>query len=261
MQTSLIEFKNSENELLRGILTKSNNKELAVLMVGGFERSATTEVKFKAIADRLDKINISTFRFDNSGCGLSDGNFSNITIKKVSSEIIKANKQLINKTNCKEIIIIAHSLSTCAIELASKHLQFKKIVLIAPALNQKDLLRYYFVNSQAKEETPNEKIYWSNYKKYLNETKFEEDCKRTDKSTKTHIINADYFLENKNKVYGKNLQGDILHIHGEKDDKVPFESVPNYFTNQLIVKGGNHDLEKPNAIKQWLDPCIKFITS
>lgn len=48
-QTKLVEFKNKTNNLLRGILLSNGKSDKAVLMAGGFERSATTEKKFKVL--------------------------------------------------------------------------------------------------------------------------------------------------------------------------------------------------------------------
>ncbi|MFH1610441.1 MAG: hypothetical protein ABIA91_00975, partial [Patescibacteria group bacterium] len=71
--TQLIEFKNSKNKTLRGILDKTSSPK-GIVFVHGFERT-TVERKFKIIIDKL-KDKISLFRFDFSGCGLSDGDFT-----------------------------------------------------------------------------------------------------------------------------------------------------------------------------------------
>lgn len=48
----------------------------------GFERNATVEKKFKAFAGVLAGHGVASLRFDASGCGLSDGDFSKTTLKK-----------------------------------------------------------------------------------------------------------------------------------------------------------------------------------
>jgi hypothetical protein len=86
--------------------------------------------------------------------------------------------------------------------------------LIAPALNQKDLLRYWFVISQMKKQNPSIEITWQNYKEYLNEDDFIKDCKRIDKITKANYIEANYFLQCKDIDFSNKFDGkDILHIH------------------------------------------------
>lgn len=262
-QTKLIEFKNKSNEILRGILTFDKVDVKAVLIAGGFERSATTEKKFKVLADRLVEKGIPSLRFDYTGIGLSDGDFFQTTIKRMSKDFMQAFEVLKEETGCEHISVIAHSLSACAVAIVIKKLSFKEVVLIAPGLNQKDLFRYWFVISTIKEENPDIEISWHNFKKYLNEEIFIKDCKRTDKMTKTNYINAGYFLENKEKDYSRLLTNkqNILYIYGDNDDKVPAESLNVKFANKVIVKGGDHDLERPDMIKQWLNKAIDFIKS
>jgi len=74
-------------------------------------------------------------------------------------------------------------------------------------------------------------------------------------------ISSDYFMENKDKDYSSYLERSkekILHIHGMSDDVVPFESV-NIDLNNILIKEGNHNLERPDMIEQWIKPIIKFI--
>ncbi len=247
MKTRLLEINKN-----RGILVDKNT-DLIVVMIGGFERSATTEKKFKKIADNLQ---VSSFRFDYSGVGLSDGDFSKITVSSMKKELKNVLVEL--KKNYSKFIIVAHSLSACLVVNSN---DFEKIILMAPALNQKELLRYYFVLSNIKEENINEKISWNNYQKYLDKDKFLKDCLLENKMTKKNHISSAYFLENKDKDYSKIAEDkkNILHIHGDKDDKVPLESLNIKFTNLITVKNGDHDMERPDMIRQWIQKTIDFI--
>lgn len=262
MKTKLIEFKNKEKETLRGILlTPEAKNDKAVLMCGGFERSTTTEKKFKTLADKLARLGITSFRFDYAGCGLSDGKFSDITVKKMSSEIKKALKVLKRKTKNENIIIIGHSLSGCAIAKLINKESFGKIILLAPALNQKELRRLWFVISEMQKKDSSIKVTWQNYKNYLDEKAFKEDSGRVDKSTKEHYISSDYFIENAEKNYTElfNDTKNVLLIHGNKDEKVPFESITKDFENKLILDNADHDMEKPDIIEKWITKAIDFI--
>ncbi|MCK5320942.1 alpha/beta hydrolase, partial [Candidatus Parcubacteria bacterium] len=246
---------NTQNKSLRGLLLRQSSDKL-VLMCGGFERRTTTEPKFKKLTDLLAKNNISSFRFDYSGCGLSDGDFSKTTVKTMSDELLLAIETIKKKIDFKILIVVAHSLSACVVASLAEKKLFEKIILLAPALNQKDLLRYWFVKSNTKKD-----IDWKNYKQYLNELQFETDCKREKRTTKSNFIGSEYFLENKEKDYSDLLINaqNILHIHGGKDDDVPLESVNIDFTNQLIIKNGNHDLEKPDVFEIWSKKTLNFI--
>lgn len=261
LQTKLVEFKNKTDDLLRGILVQKKFSKKAVLMCGGFERSATTEKKFKVLADKLIERNISSLRFDYTGCGLSDGDFSKITVERMTNDLRNAIEFLKEEIEIEKISIACHSLSACALGGVLDEVSFEKIVLLAPALNQKELLRYWFMVSVMKKQSPDFEVNWENFKKYLNEKRFQEDCLRTNKMTKANYILFDYFLENKNKDYSfcfKNNQN-ILHIHGDKDDKVPFENLNIKFKNKIIVNGGDHDLERPDMFEQWASGAVDFI--
>lgn len=260
-QTKLVEFPNKTGDLVRGILLLNGNNARAVLMCGGFERSTTTEKKFKVTADELIKNDIISLRFDYTGCGLSDGDFSKTTTERMSNDLRNAVEFLAKETGVKNISVICHSLSACAIGSLLKDINFEKIVLIAPALNQKDLLRYWFTVSAMEKQNPDIEVDWSNFKNYLDEKRFQEDCLRTDKMTKANYISSAYYLENKDKDYSnyfKNNQN-ILHIQGDKDDKVPLESLSVKFKNEIIVKGGDHDLERPDMFEQWVNSVADFI--
>jgi len=260
-KTKLIEFTNKTGDALRGILLSNGKSVKAVLMCGGFERSTTTEKKFKATADELAKNNIISLRFDYTGCGLSDGDFSQITAERMAGDIQNAADFLKKEVEVKNIFVICHSLSACAIGSLPKDMNFEKIVLLSPALNQKDLLRYWFTISAMEKRNPGTKVNWSNFKNYLDEKNFQEDCLRTDKMTKANYISSAYYLENRDKDYSgyfKNNQN-ALHIHGDKDDKVPLESLNVKFENEIIVKGGDHDLERPDMFGQWVNKAVDFI--
>lgn len=200
-QTKLIEFSNKTNDLLRGILLLNSNNVKVVLMCGGFERSTTTEKKFKILADKLIERDISSLRFDYTGCGLSDGDFSKITVEKMADDLRSAVEFLREEIEVEKISIVCHSLSACALGRVLNEENFKKIVLLAPALNQKNLLRYWFAMSAAKKDFPEAEINWNNFKDYLDENQFQKDCLRIDKMTKTGYISPSYFLENKDKDY------------------------------------------------------------
>jgi hypothetical protein len=80
--------------------------------------------------------------------------------------------------------------------------------------------------------------------------------------TKANYISAEYFLENQDKNYAELLSAteNILHIHGDADDKVPLESLSISFPNQIIIKDGDHDLEKPTVISKWLEKAVNFLS-
>jgi pimeloyl-ACP methyl ester carboxylesterase len=257
----IIEFKNSTDNTLRGVLRKAAGNDI-VICIHGFEGTATTAKKFKILADDLLKNNFSSLRLDLTGNGLSDGDFRYTTVAKMTDDLERALDEA--KKYGDKIHIIAHSLGACVVANYIKHVtdaHFHSIILLAPALNQKALLRLWFVSSQTKKKELNLKITWDNYRDYLDERLFLKDCARQDKMTGSNYIAADYFLENKDVDYVTEFQdsGNILHIHGDNDDIVPLGSVNIAFKNQIIVKSGDHNLERPDMIEQWLEKTADFI--
>ena len=262
METKLIEFKNQNQEILRGIIIVPNGKiNSGAVFVHGFERNATIEKKFKGMSGALAERGIISLRFDFSGCGLSDGDFSKTTIASRAQELLMAVKIFQEEFGLEKLNFVAHSLGACVLVKTLDEIKprIAKIVLMAPALNQKDLLRYYF----ARGNDPEIKVNWQNYKQYLNEEEFLKDCACADKMTCQNYINPDYFLEAKDMDFSRSfdaVKNKILHVHGEFDSSVPPESLGTEFPNRIIVKGGDHDLERPDFWEQWFDKAVEFLT-
>ncbi len=257
--TRLIEFKNRKKEILRGLFDKANSRN-GVVFVHGFERTMV-EKKFKNIVDELmGKINL--FRFDFSGCGISDGKFDDLTVAKLAEEIKIAigvfKKQAPKMEN---ISLAAHSLGACA---ALKFIfenpeKISKAVFFGPAFNQKELLRYYF----AKKKNPDTK--WESYGKYFSEKEFQNDIKIKKRMIKDHWISNKYYLENEIADYQdlfKKLDfKNILIILGKNDEKVPQNSnnkLPEKI-KKIIVENGDHDFSRPDMVGQYLKQVIGFL--
>jgi len=261
----LIEFKNHQGEVLRGLLDKSTSKR-GVIFLHGFERTSV-EIKFKNINDSLrGKINI--FRFDFSGCGLSDGNFEDVTVEKMTQELEKA-VYIFKKyaPQVRELVLVGHSIAGC-VALNFVNLNFdtiSKIVLLGPALNQRELLKYYFV--RAKMWSQKILINWNNFRQYFVEKEFQQDLHIKKRMRKSHWISNLYFLENKESDYQKLFEAlplstkDILIVHGDSDNKVPLESNNNLPKGLKFVKvlKGDHELERPDMVKQYLTKVIQFV--
>lgn len=252
----LKEFSNNEKQVLRGVLTETPNKDIAVLMFGGFERAGTTEKKFKTLSDELALSGISSFRFDAADCGLSDGDFYNMTTEGLSDDLLSA-YNLILGDGFKRVFFVAHSLGACALSLLVNKINIEKAVLIAPALNQEKLLRLWFAQKNNKEI----KIDWSNYENHYQEEEFINNL-NFDLTTKSHKLSKEYRLKNQNQDYSGSLMAindRILLIHGTNDEKVPFQSLTIDFVNKILIDQGDHDLEQPGIIEQWLKKTVDFL--
>jgi len=262
-KTTLMNEKILQINNTKGIFIETESKGKIVLMFGGFERPATVEKKFSIISSRLFENNISSFRFDFPGIGLSyEFDFSNTTIDSMVSDFMFI-YEYFKKLGYKKISVICHSLSACVVAkiLNEKDIQINKIIFIAPALNQKELLRYWFAQKTASKIDKNIEVCFSDYLKYFNEEDFLKDCKKENRETKNNYLNPAYFLQNKDIDYSLfiNKTHNILLIHGKNDKTVPIESLNIEFENKIIIENGDHDLEKPSIFNQWIDIAFKFL--
>ena len=293
MHTKLVEFKNQDNETLRGIMTLPEAKPKAgtvflhglagnedddcrsvsvnelgktgAMFLQGFERNATVEKKSKLMAGELAKNGIASLRYDAAGCGLSDGDFAKITLNGRAQELLKALSFFKKECGEMKVNFVAHSLGMCPLALVFEEIKelIGKMIFIAPALNQKDLMRFYFVRDLMKSKAPEIKIDWQNYRQYFDEEAFLDNCRRTGRMVRENYINPDYFLEAKDMDFSHSfddMQEKILHVHGERDLSVPLESVRVFFPNRIIVPGGDHDLERPDFWEQWFPKAVEFLT-
>lgn len=265
MKTELIELAGAKGNTLRGILSWRGTSERVVLMLHGFERAASTEPKFKRLADALGQVGVASFRLDFTGCGLSDGDFQQNT---TSSYVEDARLMIsyLKEKGLQPYAVVAHSLAACVVTSLDLEDQqaFERVVLLAPALNQKQLLRYWFVKNLMKKKDPLFRVTWGNYSEFLDEAAFVTDCEKVDRMSKANFVGAEYFLQNKEHDYSERYIPSLsktLLIHGSGDDTVPLESLSTSFPRQLIVKNGDHDLERPDLIKQWLPDAVRFLVT
>ena len=265
MVTELFELENRRNEVLRWILTFPSEWAFSslVFMYHGFERSATTEKKFKILSDLLAEKSIATVRMDFAWCGLSDGDFSMTTVESQAKDIFTIYTFFCEKYPTVDFSSVSHSMGSAslAFSLGLQSMDFSKIVLLAPALNQEELLRYWFVSSTSSGDK--DSITWQNFKSYLEEEKFLQYIDRDDHCSKTSFLSNRYFQSGMSLDLSHTFwprDQDVLHVHGDCDTSVPLESLNYTFLNRIIVEWGNHDLEKPSFREQWMEKVLNFLS-
>lgn len=261
----LLEFKNQNNETLRGIVDTLDSNE-GIIFVHGLERT-TIEMKFKILCDQL-RGGVNLFRFDFSGCGMSDGIFEDITIEKLTKELdaaIKAFKKEV--PTLKKLHIVAHSLGCCvALQYAVQNPDiFTKMLFLGPAFNQKEILRYFF--TQRMHHDSEIKITWQNYKEFFNEEAFCQ-AQLTRQIVASHFISPNYFKENSEMDYQELFEklntdcANIFILEGEMDVKVPPESnnkLPSGI-RRMMISGADHDFERPDMVEQYIREVISFLS-
>ncbi len=261
MQTQLLEIKKTGNDYFRAILTTNRNttNEIAFLLAG-FENPATTEKKFKILADELAKADIASLRIDFEGVGLSDGNFSDFCLDSMKQDLKLLKGHIANNYNFKNQFLVTHSLASVVAPDFAK--SFDKFVLIAPALNQKELLRFWFTRDRMKNENPKVLVNLNNYKQYLDEDLFQKELSRKDKMTRRNYFPMKYFNEVSDKDFStgfEKINSKSLVILGEADQDVPIESIKFEINNKFVVKGGDHNLERPKILEGWVREVVRYL--
>lgn len=258
MSTQLYE-KDINGNKIRGIEVGPREPNFSV-MIPGFERTGTTEPRFKLLADQLEANGFGSLRLDMIGLGLSDGEFDEMTVDKTSDEMIEVCKNLGLEPN--QLVLIGHSLGACVIaDMIQKGFIPGKIILFAPALNQRALMRYWFVKGKYKKDLTVD-ISWENYLDYLNEAEFLEFIAIPEREVKAHILGGGYFAEVAARDFSDLITpyvNRVFHIHGDLDDDVPLDSLRIVFPHQILVNGGDHDVQHPRMVEQWMGPLLKFL--
>jgi pimeloyl-ACP methyl ester carboxylesterase len=259
----IVEFKNQDGATLRGVL-RNGTAPRAIIFSHGLERTSITEQKFKRLADTLEQHGVTSFAFDYTGCGLSDGDFSRTTVQRLTDDFIRASVMLKKKTDCLDMCAVGHSISGCVMGLAQKTAPklLSKIALLGPALNMAAVLRWKFAYDIMQKKQRCEQITWQNFHTLFSEEDFLTYCQSGTIILRAHYLGKDFFTENMNKDYSQCFAGEqsnVLLIHGAKDKKVPLESLTVSFQHSIIIPEGDHELERPHIMAQWLNPCVDFL--
>lgn len=259
--TELAEWKPNQQSTLRGLIDMGESSTQWLVTVPGFERTCV-EPKFTVAKDLALSQGYSCFRFDFSGCGLSDGGFETITVERQTQELVSAISYLKTRFEAKSISLFAHSLGACiALKAVLEQPEFiSKLILLAPAFNQKELLVYWFVQSQHKDKSLN----WKQVAPLLNKDDYEVWLSQK-RMTKAHWLQPTYNLENRSEDYSRfmsQVSVPMLIIHGTHDLAVPKESyeIPSQpKVSVFLVSKGDHELERPDLVAEYSPLLADFL--
>jgi uncharacterized protein len=93
------------------------------------------------IARELAEIGISSLRFDFSGAGESDGQFQDMTIAAMQSDLLSAIRFIKHKAHPAHIILLGHSLGGCIAALCAKEKGVDGMILLAPVADPLGIAR------------------------------------------------------------------------------------------------------------------------
>jgi fermentation-respiration switch protein FrsA (DUF1100 family) len=227
-----IQIKNSSGETLVGIevLPEKGGKFPVVVMAHGFAYFKEEDGIFVEVGKRLAEIGTASYRFDFSGCGESEGDYSKTTLSKLRDDlntILEYVKQR-QTTDVEKIGIFAQSFgTTTTIALSPK---IKSVILMGSFMNGHEILRRHF---------------GSGYNPNGISTRTHDDGR----ITKMEPSFWKDFEKHNMKELLKNMHASLLLIHGSKDDIVALSSmekiyeVANAPKEKVIIQGADHGLE------------------
>lgn len=251
-----VRFLNGRNEELVGTLRFVPEADVGVIYLHGFARNHK-ERKFVALSTALENKRVMSLGFDFAGWGASGGERYASTVRRMAEDVVSAAIFLTQHKKIQRLHLCAHSLGACVAAqcLAERKMAIDRVVLIAPALNQRRLLRYWSVRRSHPE------VGWENFAQYLDEAAFAADCAR-ERLVKGKLLGPALFQENADRDYTPLLNAcrdRVLQVHGAADQIVPLASVSEIFRRRVVVAGGNHEVESNREIEEWLEQVISFL--
>lgn len=247
-ETSII-FKNKNNEQLVGVLHQPPGRQKfpAVIICHGFG-GAKSDKKFVRLARALVKVKTACFRFDFTGCGDSEGDFTKVTIKRQIADLDQAITFLQQQKNINKnkIAFLGHSLggAIAALYAARNNFPAKTLIFWAPAFNQKELFKLWDDGGQLAK--------WKKQGFIIR---------------KENKIGRAYLEENENKDYSSiiaKIKAPILIIHGAKDETVPVkfsQKLAQNFKNvklQILLQA-DHKFEDYNIQARLVKETVRWI--
>jgi len=142
MSVKKVEFKNDSGTVLRGLLHLSNKPDSVYAIFAHCFTCSKDLKSVKTICNELARKGISVLRFDFTGLGESEGNFSDTNFSTNTLDIVSAADYLENNYAPAELLI-GHSLGGAAvIQIAEKISSSKAVVTIAAPSEPSHVLRH-----------------------------------------------------------------------------------------------------------------------
>ena len=240
MREEKVFIKNEFEERLVGLETKPSVKKEkypTIILVHGFGVTKSEDGMFDNLAKTFAQNGFLVFRFDFSGCGESEGDYSETSLTKLKSDLekildfVKTQPQVDNS----RIGIHAQSFgTTTTVALAP---QIQALVMTGSISHPKEAIS---------------KLFGKGYRPKGIST-------RTKANSSLTRIKPQFWqdFENYNLLESiKKIQCPILFIHGSKDDKVPVLETEAFFQNanqlkkKIILEGADHSSE-PHQEKMY----------
>ena len=239
MREEKITTQNKFNERLVGLKTIpliKDKKYPTIILVHGFGVTKSEYGMFDSLAEHLSQKNFLVYRFDFSGCGESEGDYSKTSLSKLKADLSKILDfiKLQPEVDSSRIGIYAQSFGTAIVTALEPKIQC--LILAGSISYPQKVLSKLFDDYNPKGTSTRIK---SNGMITRIGSQFWEDFKNYDLLKSIKKIN-----------------NPILFIHGSKDKQVPVSEMEAYFEmankikEKIIIKGANHQL-KPHRNKVY----------
>ncbi|WP_332699390.1 alpha/beta hydrolase family protein [Halalkalibacter lacteus] len=229
-----------------------SEKYPAVLFVHGFVGNKVGAHRiFVKAAQAIAKAGYISFRFDFSGCGESDGDYSDVTVSKQMKELKAAIKYVsgLDHVDSENIILVGHSLGGAVTALTAYQIpQIKKVVLWSPVARP-----YVDITTITGEEAVKtaETQGTFDYMGFLLSNEFFNDLKQ---HQPLESITS--------------FKGSVFIIHGDADQDVPKENAEMYAqpisSNQRVkysfIEGADHTFTNTAWEKELFKKTIQWLT-
>jgi hypothetical protein len=201
-----------------------------VILVHGFGVDKSESQMFDDLASNLSENGFLVYRFDFSGCGESDGDYSETSLSKLRLDLSKILEFVRKQSNVDvaKIGIHAQSFGTATTVALGPNIQC--LVMTGSICHPKEIMTRLCGDGYHPEEI----------------------SFRTKSNGKITRIGPQFWkdLENYDLLrLIKKIHCPILFIHGSKDENVPISEMEAYFKNanepkeRVIIEGANHGLE------------------
>jgi putative redox protein len=218
MNSEKIEFKGAMGEMLAGRIDKPESETKACAL---FAHCFTCSKNLKAVGNitkALAAEGVETLRFDFTGLGESEGDFSNTNFSSNVDDLVAA-YEFMEKRGSAPSILIGHSLGGAAVLQASHRMEAVKAVVTIGAPSDPGHVERHFESKKEEIERTGEAMVRLAGRPFKVKKQFLDDL-------------AEVKMDN----YIKNLDRALLVMHAPIDDTVGIDNAAHIYTKAMHPK-------------------------
>jgi esterase/lipase len=241
-------LKNSKGEKIVGVLSVRDKKKPIIIICHGYNVNKDSFL-YKDISKSLNENGFSTFRFDFSGYGESEGKREDATISKGLDDLKAVIDYIYNK-NFKKIILLGHSLGgTISILESVENEKITALISLSSVTYPKKMKTDKFPKEIVDKVIKYGKfVFVKGREKYILTKEFFDDLEKYD-------ILASV----------KKIKKPILIIHGKNDEKLNYKLAEELYQNAnepkeiVLIENADHIFSNKISRKTMIQNIIKFL--